>query len=156
MQEDILSCDSESDQLALWHSCTDPLVWVGLGWPRFAAASSRAWVPNQRQAVGQWKHQILATRPRALAFWLCRKEFQQRWKVEKQIKYILGGKRAQCMWIDTGRLRGRVADLHSYESWITYMGRVFQFPLANHLDLPGSQSVFGVPQDPPCVCMLTS
>ena len=38
---------------------------------------------------------------RALALQLCRKEFPQRWKLVKQVKYLLGGKRVQHMWIDT-------------------------------------------------------
>ena len=33
------------------------------------------------------------------------------------------------------------------------MGHFFGFPLANHFDLPGSQSAFGRSQDPPCVRM---
>ena len=32
-------------------------------------------------------------------------------------------------------------------------GISFGFPLANHFDLPGSQSTFGRSQDPPCVRM---
>ena len=32
------------------------------------------------------------------------------------------------------------------------MGYSFRFPLANHFDLSGSQSIFGIAQDPPtCV-----
>ena len=37
---------------------------------------------------------------RALAIWLCRKEFPQRWKVVKQVKYLLGGEYSAC-GIDT-------------------------------------------------------
>ena len=38
---------------------------------------------------------------RALALWLCRKEFPQRWKVVKQVKYLLRGENVWYMWIDT-------------------------------------------------------
>ena len=37
--------------------------------------------------------------------------------------------------------------------WITYMGISSAFLLANHLALPGSESIFGLSQGPPmCVC----
>ena len=36
-----------------------------------------------------------------VALGLCRKEFPQRWKVVKQVKYLLEGKRAKYMWRDT-------------------------------------------------------
>ena len=56
---------------------------------------------------------ILAIRPvvsdKALALQLCRKEFPQRWKVVKQAKCLLGGKRVQYAWIDTGPASERVA-----------------------------------------------
>ena len=33
--------------------------------------------------------------------------------------------------------------------WIIFMGHFFQSPLTNHFDLPCSQSIFGISQDPP-------
>ena len=38
---------------------------------------------------------------RALALWLWRKEFPQRWKVVKQVKYLLGGEEYSTCGIDT-------------------------------------------------------
>ena len=70
-----------------------------LRWPWPATAWSRASVPNQRlrmdcgcestrsQPLDQWSV------TRALALELCRKEFPQRWKIVKQVKYLLGGKK---------------------------------------------------------------
>ena len=66
---------------------------------------------------------------RALTLWLCRKELPQRQKVVKQVKYLLGVKRVHYLWIDTGRLRGRVPELLSRAFvvvWITFMGHFFR------------------------------
>ena len=55
------------------------------------------------------------------------------------------------MWIDTQVDLGRAMPLWWFESilWGVSSG----FPLASHLDLSGSESIFGVSQDPPvCTC----
>ena len=69
-----------------------------LGWPWPTTAWSGAWVPSQRlrsdhggessrsSPLDQWSV------TRALTLWLCRKEFPQRQKVVKQVKYSFGGK----------------------------------------------------------------
>ena len=61
----------------------------------------------------QWEHQILVTRSVVTdkGLQLCRKEFPQRWKVVKQVRCLLRGKRIQCMWI------GPLADLG--REWVT-------------------------------------
>ena len=93
---------------------------------------------------------MLASNPvvsdKALALWLCRKEFPQRQKVVKQIKYLLrGGKNKKYiwyMWIDTG------VDSESLSHTLVAMGITFigissRSPLDSHLDFSGSQSIFG-------------
>ena len=61
--------------------------------------------PETEVGLQRWEYRNLATRPavsdKPLALRLCRKEFPQRWKVVKQVKYLLGGKRVQYVWIDT-------------------------------------------------------
>ena len=47
----------------------------------------------------------------------------------------------------TGELRERVTLLWEFESLIQAISSMF--PLANHLALPGSESVFGISQGPP-------
>ena len=79
---------------------------IDLRWPQPAMAWSRAWVPSQRLGLA---HSGESTRSypldhwsvtRTLALWLSRKEFPQRWKVVKQVKYLLGEERVQYMWKD--------------------------------------------------------
>ena len=54
------------------------------------------------------------------------------------------------MWIDhTSELRERVPITPSWQLKSLTGGISSAFPLANHFDLPGSQSIFGVSQDPP-------
>ena len=52
-----------------------------------------------------------------------------------------------------GRLGERVAPSWQFKSLI--WGISSRFPLANHLALPGSESVFGITQGPP-LCARTS
>ena len=88
------------------------------------------------------------TRPLALR--LCGKEFPQRRKEVKLVKYLLEGKR-----VHVGRHTGRLRERESH--WVTpswlfeslLWGISSGFPLANHCDLPGSQSTVGRSQDPP-------
>ena len=70
--------------------------YADLWWPPPAKAWSRAWIPNQRLG---WFVEVRAPGPsiwwsvtKALALRLCRKEFPQRQKVVKQVRYLLGGK----------------------------------------------------------------
>ena len=56
------------------------------------------------------------------------------------------------MWIDTGAdLEGESLSCTLMASRLNHLYRVFfsGYPLANHSDLPGSQSIFCVSQDPP-------
>ena len=56
-----------------------------------------------------------------------------------------------------GRLRGRVPELHPHGFPFKSLtqGIFSGYPLANHSDLPGSQSIFGLSQDP-SMCEYTS
>ena len=87
-------------------------------WPRPAAAWSRASVPWPEIVSGSrwWEHQILATRPvvsdKALAIQLCGKEFPQRWKTVKEVRYLLRGERVQYMQIGTQQTLGWVLESH--------------------------------------------
>ena len=64
-------------------------------------------------------------------------------------KVFIRRKKKSTVRVDrhTGGLRERVAPLWQFESliWGTSSG----FPLANHFDLPGSTSIFGISQDRP-------
>ena len=106
----------------------------------------------------------------------CRKEFPQSWKVVKQV--VIKRTRVNYMWIDTWADSEGESVSHTLK-W-QYMGYFFRVssgqsfffgggmggvqpgacpahpgpahPFANRFYLPGSQSVFGISQDPPmCV-----
>ena len=80
---------------------------------------------------------------------LCRKELPQRQKVVKQ-SISKRKKRVQDVGIDTRADSGeRPCVAPSWQSALLLWGISSGFPLADHSDLPGSQSVFGVSQDPP-------
>ena len=83
---------------------------------------------------------------RALALWLCRKEFPQRWKVVKQVMCLLRGKRVQYMWIgtrvDSERENHRVAPLWQVKS-LTW-GISSRFPLGFHGGSEGDKSACNV------------
>ena len=133
-----------------------PLISGGLGLQWLEAGSC---FPSQRLKSGRgsegtesWPldHQGPVARDKALACQLHRNEFPQRRKVVKQVKCVLGGKRA-CVDKHTGRLRERVTPSRWFESrmWGISPG----FPLDSHLALPGSESIFGLSRDPPtCAC----
>ena len=72
----------------------------------------------------------------------------------KQVKYLLGGKKKR-VHVDRNKdgLQERVTPFQSFKSLI--WGISSRFPLSNHLDLAGSDLVFGVSQDPP-MCEHTS
>ena len=104
------SCEVPGPLLPLPHSDQRTEVFFFWWWSQVALACKSleqdlASQPEIDAGSQQWKHQILATRPmvsdKALALQLCRKEFPQRWKVLKQVKYLLWGKRVQYLWIDT-------------------------------------------------------
>ena len=128
---------------------------LDLGWPQPAAAWSTVSVPGQwlRSGPGsestksQPPDQRSATRPWPYSF--AEKEFPQRRKVVKRVKYLLGGKKEYSTCGETHGWTQRVVP-----SWITFMGH-FCWPLANHFDLPDSESVFGLSQDFP-TCARTS
>ena len=65
-------------------------------------------------------------------------------------KVFIGRKRSiVCVDRHTGALRERVPIAPSWQLKSLTGGISSAFPLANHFDLPGSQSIFGVSQDPP-------
>ena len=68
------------------------LQWLGAG-PGFPARGW-GWVVAVKP-LDQWSVM------EALALWLCKEEFPQRWKVVKWVKNLLRGKREQYLWIDT-------------------------------------------------------
>ena len=76
------------------------------------------------------------------------KEFPQRQKVVKEVQYLLR-ERKSTVHVDrhTGGLRDRVTRSWQFESLLWGISSVF--PLTNHFDLPGSESIFGVSQDFP-------
>ena len=114
-----------------------------------------SWPENESRSH-QREHCILATRPmvsdKAPGLQLCGKEFPQWQKVVNQVKCLLGGKKSTvCVDRHKGMLREAESCFGgSLKSLI--WGTSSWFPLANHFDLPGSESVFGISQDTPmCV-----
>ena len=125
-----------------------------LGWRRPAAAWSRVSVPSQWLRSG---HGSESTESRPLDKWSvarpwlsgsAEKEFPQRRKVVKQVKYLLREKRSTVrVGRHTGRLKERAVPSQQFQSLI--WGSSSVFPLSNHFALPGSGSTFGVSQDLP-------
>ena len=99
----------------------------------------------------QWQeHWTLTTRPVGgdkLVLQLCRRELQKTESSETNEVFVK--KRVQYVWIDTSRLRGRVPESRLCSS-LSYLYAAFSsgFPLTSHFDFPGSESKFGLPQDP--------
>ena len=50
---------------------------------------------------------------------------------------------------------GRIAESQLSDSLDYFKRHSFQFPLTSHFDVPDSESVFGIPQDPP-ICSYSS
>ena len=95
-------------------------------WPQPAAAWRRASVPSQRLRSGlsgesTTEHPWSGTRLWPFSF--AEKEFPQRRKVVKQVKYLLEGKKS-TIHVDRhmGRLRRRVHELHAYGSLNSFYG----------------------------------
>ena len=63
-------------------------------------------------------------------------------------KVFIKGEKVQYA---TGVLRERVRVAPSWQFELLLWGTYSRFPLTNHFDLLGSQSVFGIYQGPPCV-----
>ena len=82
---------------------------------------------------------------RALALRLCRKEFPKTESSEASKVFIKGEK----VQYATGVLRERVRVAPSWQFELLLWGTYSRFPLTNHFDLLGSQSVFGISLDPP-------
>ena len=98
----------------------------------------------------QWEHRIPATRPvvsdKPWPYGSAEKEFPQRRKVVKQVKYLLGEKSTVRVDRHTGGWE-RVAPSWQFKSLIWDISSML--PLTNHFDLLGSVSIFGVSQDLP-------
>ena len=76
----------------------------------------RSWRQNhQSKPLDQWS----VTRPSPLGF--AEEVFPQRWKVVKQVKYLLGGNRVQYMWID------RWADPEKESPWVAPSCSLYYF-----------------------------
>ena len=107
---------------------------------------SKEW--EATRVVDQWSV------TKALALRLCRKEFPQKME-SSETKCLLGGKnkystcRQTHVWAQKESCW--VTPLWHFE-WLLW-AISSRFPLANHFDLPDSESTFGIFQSPPvCVC----
>ena len=93
-------------------------------WPQAAVAWSGAWITSQRLG---WIEVVKAPDPsykssgQCQGPQLCIKEFPQRWKVVKQIKYLLKGKKST---IPVDRHTGRLRELQPCSS-LNYFHGVF-------------------------------
>ena len=84
-----------------------------------------------------------------LALQLCRKEFPQRLKGVKQIKCLLGGKRVRYVWKDTHfGLHSGGSFKHVHGAFLLGFLLKTQKNGFNHSYLSGSESIFGISQDP--------
>ena len=103
--------------LFAYHPSVLSLQWLeaGLGFPA-GGKSTKSWPLHQRSVT------------RALALRLCRKEFPQRQKAVKPMKYLLRRKKStECVERHMGRLRQRESLSHTLMAvWITCMGHFFQ------------------------------
>ena len=112
--------------------------------------------PEIEAASQQWKHQILATTQVVSDKGLGPSAMQKRipTKIESSEAsriFIKRKKRVQYMWIDTEAGLEREWLSHVLMAvWTTLWSLSSCFPLANHFDLPSSQSIFGKSQDIPC------
>ena len=111
-----------------------------------------ALAPSQRLRLGLSGK---STEPSPLDRWVVTSWFlsfaeenSKRQQVVKQMRSLLR-KGVQYVWIDTSRLGGRVPESHLCSS-LSYLYAAFSsgFPLTSHFYFPGSESTFGLPQDP--------
>ena len=109
---------------------------------------SRAWVPNERLRLShEGEHQILATRPVLNDKGPGPSALQKRIPTKKFL--LFRGKRVQLVWIDTWPDWGTSPSVTpSWQFKSRVSGISSGFPLANHFDLPGSPSIFGISQGP--------
>jgi len=135
-------------------------------WSRVAlACSGLEWGLGSQSEIEagsrQWRRQILATRPVVRDKGPDPSALQKRISTETESTeaskvFIRREKRVQYVWIDTwADSEGESLSCALVAVWIIFWGLFSSFPLANHFDLPGSQSIFGVSQDPP-MCLHTS
>ena len=109
----------------------------------------------------QWRHQILTARPVVGDKGPDPSALQKRISTKTESTeaskvFIRREKRVQYVWIDTwADSEGESLSCALVAVWIIFLGLFSSFPLANQFDLPGSQSMFGVSQDPP-LCVHTS
>ena len=97
-----------------------------------------------------WEHQIPATRPmvsdQGAGPLVLQKRIPIRWKVVKQVKYSLRGKRVQYVWIDRQTQRESPQVAPSWKSELLLEGISSKSPLDNHFDLPVLQSIVAISQ----------
>ena len=114
---------------------------AGLGFPEIEVGSC------------QGEHQILTTGPevteRGPGPLALQKRIYTKTKSSKASKKGGGGSTA-CVDRYMGRLREESLSCTLLTVWMPFKGHFFSgFPLASHLDLPSSQSIFAVSQDLP-------
>ena len=134
---------------------------VDLRWPQTATAWSGVWVPSQRLG---WVTAMIAPGsshwtgvsdkgPGPSALW---KRISTKTKSSEASKVFIKRKRVQYVWVGTpgdSEEESLVTSFWQFE--LLLWGISSRLPLVSRFDLPGSQSVFGVPQDP-SMCTHTS
>ena len=132
-----------------------------LGWPWPAAARSRISVPRLETEARprQREHQILATRPPGpvvsdkVSFG--ERNFNKEMESSETSEVFI---RRKKVCVDRLTQVGSEKELNLWGSLNHLYGDSSSgFPLANHLALPGSESIFGLTQGPPlCACAFLS
>ena len=112
--------------------------------------------PEMEAGSRQWKHQILAPRPvvsdKDTGSLASLRRISTKMESSEASKVFTGRKKStECVDRRTGRLREESRSCWVTPSWqfeLLWWSISSRFPLANHYDLPGSQSIFGASQDP--------
>ena len=127
-----------------------------LRWPGPATDWRRVWVPiGWNWVMVMIEHQILITRPeindKGPSHWVLQKSISTKTEISEANKVFIKRKRETvCVDRNRGKLRGRTPELLSHilmAVWIILLDISSGFPLANHFNLPDSQSIFGIFQD---------
>ena len=100
-----------------------------------------------------WEHQVPGTRPvvsdKGAGPLALQKRSAIGWKVVKEVKYLLKGKRVQYVQIDRQTQRESPQVAHLWKSELLLWGISSKFPLDDHFDLPVLQSIIAVSQGLP-------
>ena len=143
----IYYCQMLHIQIHHFHPNWSSFYQLDLGWP--SAFSNLKQDFGSRPAIEVrpqgWEHWTLASRPVVSDKSPSPSPLQRRIPTKMESSETSSISKAYVyVWIDTLSESPTLLVV-----WITSMGQSSEFPLPDHLDLPGSEFVFGIPQGPP-------